>query len=970
MAEGGDGQGSRIRPIDQVDVHRITSAQVVLDLQTAVKEVIENALDAGATNVEVRFKDYGADSFEVIDNGSGIDPKDYEAIALKHHTSKLSTFADLQHVQTFGFRGEALSSLCALASVTMHTATQSEAPVGTVLTFEKSGKVTPGSRKQPRQRGTTVTVRDLFKSYPVRRREFEKNLKREFAKAQSVLQAYALIQKGVRMTVYNIPKSGGRKTVQMSMSANSSPSFLLSNVTDLLGNKVASTLDVLNLKLELPSAAMSRPRGKKRGRDGAEKEASAASSTGAADSSGDEEDSDASSPQSVEIVGAISKLLPTCGRTSADRQFFYINGRPWESPKIARIFNEVYRSNNTDRYPMVIANFLLPPATYDVNITPDKRTIFLHLESALQDELRTALGAVLSRYHGVFSVNVATQTTRTSQSRLPTSWQKQPSPAGEDAEGGADDDELADDAEGEEEEQNEARADGGAVRKENRSVRSSSPPGPTQERPDRRADSENSASSSEQVTRSKTDDEVVRGGAGPSRVDVPPQSPTLSSLGRRRNSGTLSRLPGRQASSPSRSRPSAFLTSSPPPESGNEDEEEAESDSADEHAQSEHTPPPMPPPPQLSSPNAAGSSDDHEELTFVSHTQVAQELTREMPSAKPPALPTPRLARSDSESLPLDIRWLQNRATARKLRAEATPGPEDKSDVRARGVASDDAAVDLARAGVAQESAAEAEAQLQRVISKSDFRQMQIVGQFNLGFIIARRRVRVRVRSWAREEDGVAERHGEASAGEADEDAYKWTDDLFIVDQHASDEKYNFERLQADTIIRSQRLIQPRRLELPASDELVAIEHEETLKKNGFELQIDEDAQAGSRLKLVAQPLSKNVSFGPKDLAELIHLLGNLTPGSAQALTMRCSKARAMFASRACRSSVMVGRALNVRQMRTILDHMGTIEQPWNCPHGRPTMRHLVSMVDANRDDEGQSSSTTSDSVAINWSAL
>ncbi|KIJ49649.1 hypothetical protein M422DRAFT_161270 [Sphaerobolus stellatus SS14] len=202
--------------------------------------------------------------------------------------------------------------------------------------------------------------------------------------------------------------------------------------------------------------------------------------------------------------------------------------------------------------------------------------------------------------------------------------------------------------------------------------------------------------------------------------------------------------------------------------------------------------------------------------------------------------------------------------------------------------------------------------ELSRVIHKEDFASMDILGQFNLGFIITRKRT--------------------TSA----------SDDLFIVDQHASDEKYNFETLQHTTKIESQKLFKPRPLELTAADELIAIENVDVLRSNGFELLIDEDAPAGcgERVKLVAQPVSKSTTFDMHDLAELLHLMQDRPSGQM----VRCSKARAMFAMRACRKSVMIGMPLSHGQMSSVVRHMGTIDQPWNCPHGRPTMRHLISL--------------------------
>ena len=103
-----------VQSIDQKSIHQICSGQVVLSIATAMKELVENSLDAGATNIEIKLKNHGADVLEVNDNGFGVEPHNFEALTLKHHTSKLRDFSDLTSVETFGFRGEALSSLCAL----------------------------------------------------------------------------------------------------------------------------------------------------------------------------------------------------------------------------------------------------------------------------------------------------------------------------------------------------------------------------------------------------------------------------------------------------------------------------------------------------------------------------------------------------------------------------------------------------------------------------------------------------------------------------------------------------------------------------------------------------------------------------------------------------------------------------------------------------------------------------------------
>jgi len=227
---------------------------------------------------------------------------------------------------------------------------------------------------------------------------------------------------------------------------------------------------------------------------------------------------------------------------------------------------------------------------------------------------------------------------------------------------------------------------------------------------------------------------------------------------------------------------------------------------------------------------------------------------------------------------------------------------------------------------------------LSRVLDKADFLAMEVVGQFNKGFIITR----LRKGQYVGTDQGLAG---------------SCLDDLFIVDQHAADEKYNFERLQATTRIEAQKLYRPIPLELTAADELVAVDNMDVLRQNGFEVVVsgdhDEDdlAEGGRQLNLVAQPISKNTVFDMKDLEELIHLMHDQPRGQM----VRCSKARSMFAMRACRSSVMVGTALKAQQMLSVVRNMGSMDQPWHCPHGRPTMRHLSDITGSgwNRDGTG-----------------
>jgi DNA mismatch repair protein PMS2 len=209
-------------------------------------------------------------------------------------------------------------------------------------------------------------------------------------------------------------------------------------------------------------------------------------------------------------------------------------------------------------------------------------------------------------------------------------------------------------------------------------------------------------------------------------------------------------------------------------------------------------------------------------------------------------------------------------------------------------------------------------------VSKADFSQMKVNGQFNLGFILATRPAELQKSQKNRPEKDRS------------------TDELFIIDQHASDEKYNFERLQAETVVQNQRLVHPKSLDLTAVEEELILNNSEALSKNGFVVTVDQsgDKPVGRRAQLVSLPMSKEVVFDSYDLEELLALLAD----RAGSEVPRPSKVRRMFAMRACRSSIMVGKTLTVKQMQKVVRHMGKIDKPWNCPHGRPTMRHLFGL--------------------------
>lgn len=210
---------------------------------------------------------------------------------------------------------------------------------------------------------------------------------------------------------------------------------------------------------------------------------------------------------------------------------------------------------------------------------------------------------------------------------------------------------------------------------------------------------------------------------------------------------------------------------------------------------------------------------------------------------------------------------------------------------------------------------------IQTQLSKSDFEKMRVVGQFNLGFILAQLR--------------LSHTH--------------W--DLFIVDQHASDEIYNYEQLSRRPIAcqpliryllgKCRGLIATRSsvvVPLPPHESIGLESHAYAFKHNGFQI------SSFSPLTLTGMPVCEGTTLEVRDAEELVHLLQDASVGThhPSKVIVECSKIKTVRAMKACRKSCMIGNALERRHMHSIVRHMSGLEKPWNCPHGRPTLRWLL----------------------------
>ncbi|XP_045212126.2 mismatch repair endonuclease PMS2-like [Mercenaria mercenaria] len=961
-----------ISAIDKKSVHRICSGQVVLTLATAVKELLENSIDAGATIIDIKLKDYGSEQIEVSDNGNGVHQNNFKGLTLKHHTSKLQDFSDLISVETFGFRGEALSSLCALSDMSVTTRHQ-DAAVGTRLEFDHNGKILKQSN-QARQVGTTVTLQNLFNTLPVRHKEFQRNLKKEFVKMVQVLNSYCIVSTGVRITCTNQTGKGSRSTV-VSSKGNAN---MLENISNIFGPKQPQSL--LEFKKIDPNDDQCSEFGIKK---------------------------DSTSLFSIE--GYVSKCEHGQGRSSTDRQFFFINGRPFDSNKLSKVINEVYHQYNRHQYPFVAFKITVQKDNVDVNVTPDKRQVFLEGEKVI---MATVKASLITMYEPTTSILQYQMPAKLAcgKGALPsgssdfTRLSKHPSlekPTGLTS--------LM----------KLKRSFSSAFSKEDMTVdtKKTSPSKSGSLVKQRRLDSfvssyqspgkvsDNSVDADKGRIKSDNDiivlddptQEIEENNDFPKERLIIVEHGNVDKIGNENSSVCIK--DNTEVDGPTRK----------VGETGDhlnvlKDTETARSDSHFQiHSNNDREGVRI-------SDNLTGINEEgSDESSMLNDTRdkCVQNSTECVQHSIVDAKKTAKCVQSDSQCVYKDTISVQNYQNMdgqgaklfvdristesvveefdkvsdrqdKKVNGETVvvikehevnsksemkiiPHQDEDSSRRDKSITSTDMSVisdrydqdeveedklnaehlDTAedierkercipfcmdhwksrwksrenkegsekfsrafRATINPSENEAAEQELQREIKKDMFSQMEILGQFNMGFIIT-----------------------------------KLEKDLFIVDQHATDEKYNFETLQRDTVIQSQKLICPLNLELTSSNETILMDNIDIFKKNGFEFIIDEEGPPTQRVKLISTPVSKNWNFGKEDIEEMLFMLTD-SPG----VTCRPSRVRAMFASRACRKSIMIGTTLNKAEMKKLVCHMGEIEQPWNCPHGRPTMRHLINL--------------------------
>jgi DNA mismatch repair protein MutL len=315
---------------------QIAAGEVVERPSSVVKELVENAIDAGASTIDIALEDGGRKTIRVSDDGSGIAPEDVPLALARHGTSKIRAAADLVGVSTFGFRGEALPAIASVSHLEIETATADGE--GTRL------RVTGGRASPPvqiaRQRGTTVTVGQLFYNVPARLK-FLRSARSEWRSAVETLTALALTQPSLRIHLAH----DGRSALTLPPVTS-----MRSRLGAIWGGRYAE--DLIDVD-------------------------------------------DVAGP--IHTSGLVQR--PADVGTSTRRVFVSINGRAVRDAGIGRAVEAAYRSTIVAGVrPSFFLNLTLPVETVDVNVHPAKLEVRFRdrwtVERAVESAVRRALGTL------------------------------------------------------------------------------------------------------------------------------------------------------------------------------------------------------------------------------------------------------------------------------------------------------------------------------------------------------------------------------------------------------------------------------------------------------------------------------------------------------------------------------------------------------------------------------------------------
>ncbi len=328
-------ESAKIHILPDEIINKIAAGEVIERPASAVKELLENAIDAGATRIQVQIEQGGKQKIVVSDNGKGMGQADLDLCYLRHTTSKLSSADDLFHLHTNGFRGEAVASIAAVSKMTITSATDQGESNRIVLhggnVIEREGVAA--------SRGTTFLIEDLFYNTPVRR-TFLGSEVAESSKILDVVLKIALAHPEIRID-YKV----GEKSVFIGV-----PGELRTRIAEAIGSGIAKKM----LPVDYTEAG-------------------------------------------VHVTGFISPTTEQNGKRY--HQYLYLRNRPIENKAIAKAISQAYEPYGVNCKPVTVLFLDMPDMEFDVNVHPAKREVrfanqnlvFLVVTHAIRETFREDL---------------------------------------------------------------------------------------------------------------------------------------------------------------------------------------------------------------------------------------------------------------------------------------------------------------------------------------------------------------------------------------------------------------------------------------------------------------------------------------------------------------------------------------------------------------------------------------------------
>ncbi|MCH5234396.1 MAG: DNA mismatch repair endonuclease MutL [Muribaculaceae bacterium] len=322
--------------------NQIAAGEVIQRPASVIKELVENAVDAGATDIKIYIKDAGRTLIQVVDNGKGMTPTDARMAFERHATSKIREASDLFSLHTMGFRGEALPSICAISQIEMKTRPEDKG-IGTRLVINATKVETQESVAC--DQGTNIMVKNIFFNVPARRK-FLKSDNVELSNIMREFERLALVNNSIRMSI-----DTGSRTVDLK------PGTFHQRIEDLWKN----SLDLHLIPIEVDTSI-------------------------------------------VKISGYISR--PEYARRRNPLQYLIVNGRNMRHPYFHKAIVGCYDSLIApDTQPCYFLKFEVDPESIDVNIHPTKNEIKFEYEQDIWPILQAAVKAALGKFGAVPSID-------------------------------------------------------------------------------------------------------------------------------------------------------------------------------------------------------------------------------------------------------------------------------------------------------------------------------------------------------------------------------------------------------------------------------------------------------------------------------------------------------------------------------------------------------------------------------------